>query len=192
MDLKEKKIQEIAKNISECKSCPLYKTRTHPVPGGGSAGSQIMFIGEAPGKDEDLKGMPFVGAAGKFLSELLTIIDLERKDVFIANVLKCRPPNNRDPEPEEAKKCWHFLEKQIEIISPKVIVLLGRHAMYRFLPESFKISEVHGQAFQKGNQVFFPVYHPAMALYRRENRNVLIKDFMKIPALIKTIEATEN
>ena len=182
-------IEALHKEISFCRACDLHLKRTQPVPGSGSPDAKIMFVGEAPGKDEDIRGLPFVGAAGKFLSELLTIIDLKREDVFIANVLKCRPPDNRDPQEEETKKCWPFLERQFDIINPQLIVLLGRHAMYRFLPESFKISLCHGRAFEKEGKVYFPVYHPAMALYKRENREVLIKDFLKIPALLKTVSA---
>jgi DNA polymerase len=149
-----------------------------------------MFIGEAPGKQEDLEGEPFIGSAGKFLTELLETIELKRTEVFIANVLKHRPPNNRDPEPSEIEACWPFLAQQIEIIRPALIVFLGRHALNRFFPEA-KISEVHGQAFRKNwqnrEQVFLALYHPAAALYNGSMRSTLHEDFSKIPALLKKI-----
>lgn len=178
--------------IANCTRCPLYENKTKDVPGIGNPEAQIMFIGEAPGKQEDLEGEPFIGSAGKFLSELLEGIDLKRKDVYIANVLKHRPPENRDPEPSEIEACWPFLAKQIEIINPTLIVFLGRHALNRFFP-SAKISEVHGRAFRKKwqgkNQVFLALYHPAAALYNGSMREILKEDFNKIPKLINKIAA---
>lgn len=192
-----KTLEELNKIISNCKKCSLYKTKTNDVPGVGNTSADIVFIGEAPGKEEDLRGEPFVGAAGKFLEEMLLGIGLRRRDVFITNVLKHRPPDNRDPKPEEIEACWPYLTKQLEIIRPKIIVFLGRHALNRFFPE-MKISEVHGQAFRKklykapenesdDEQVFLALYHPAAALYNGSLRQTLIKDFNKIPALLKQI-----
>lgn len=155
-----------------------------------------MFIGEAPGKKEDETGVPFVGAAGKFLNEMLETIKLKREDVYIANVCKCRPPQNRDPLPEEVATCWPWLLAQIKIIQPKLIVTLGRHSMEKFLP-GFKISEVHGKAMRReikgiGKQVFYTLYHPAAALYNGGMRETLIKDFKRIPKIIAKIEKEEK
>jgi uracil-DNA glycosylase len=160
----------IAKNI-----CPdLAETATNLVMGDGNVQADIVFIGEAPGKNEDEQGLPFVGAAGKFLNEMLAGIDLLRSDVYITNIVKYRPPNNRDPLPEEKKAFWPYLVRQLEIISPKVIVTLGRHSMEYFLPD-FKISAVHGQpkriTLGSMKVVILPLYHPAAALYRRFQQN---------------------
>ena len=185
---------EIAEQVKVCTKCGLCKARAKAVPGSGNPNADVMFIGEGPGKNEDLQGEPFVGAAGKFLEELLAGINMKRQDVFITNVVKCRPPGNRDPEPEEVATCYPYLEKQVALIKPKLIVLLGRHAMYRFLPSSLQISAVHGQAFNyKGiateKQVYLPLYHPAVALYNGSFRDTLKKDFAKIPILLKKIAA---
>jgi DNA polymerase len=183
-------LEEIAELVSKCERCDLHCTKTKDVPGKGNKTSKILFIGEAPGKAEDLQGEPFVGAAGKFLNEMLADIGLKREDIFIANVLKHRPPNNRDPKPEEAEACWPYLKRQIELIDPKVIVFLGRHSMKRFFPE-YVISEVHGKAFRKEfadrNQVFLALYHPAAALYNGGMRATLKSDFAKIPEIIAEI-----
>jgi len=146
-----------------------------------------MFIGEGPGKEEDKQGLPFVGSAGKFLDELLATINLERSDVFIGNVVKCRPPDNRDPLPEEIKTCFPYLQQQIELIKPKLIATLGRHAMYQFLPEDLRISQVHGRPFRRHGQVYLPLYHPAAALYHGSLRETIINDFKKIPLILKKI-----
>ncbi len=176
-----------ARMILEC-PCALRETATQAVPGNGNANADIMFIGEAPGKNEDEQGIPFVGAAGKFLAEMLESIGLKREDIYITNVVKYRPPNNRDPLPDEIDACMPWLHEQIKIIEPKVIVTLGRHAMEHFIPGK-KISEVHGQAFRRtfpdiGPQVFFALYHPAAALYNGGMRGTLIEDFKKIPKVI--------
>lgn len=182
---------KLAELVSICTKCELYKTKNKDVVGDGSPKAEVMFIGEAPGKNEDLEGKPFVGAAGKFLSEMLDGIGLERKEIYIANVLKHRPPENRDPLPDEIEACWPYLAKQIEIISPKLIVFLGRHSLNRFFP-SAKISEVHGKAFRKPwqgkEQVFLALYHPAAALYNGGMRQTLIEDFNKIPKILKKIK----
>lgn len=189
---KEKNLKELNEQMLSCEKCALRKTCKQVVPGAGSATAEIMLIGEGPGKNEDEKGQPFVGAAGKFLDEMLGTAKLERKDVYIANVVKCRPPSNRDPLPEEVKTCWEWLEKQIQTIKPKLIVTLGRHSMERFLPDH-KISQVHGQAFRReipnlGKQIFYALYHPAAALYNGGMRETLIKDFKRIPKVLKKIE----
>lgn len=181
-------LDKIGLDIAGCDQCPLSKQRTHAVPGEGNADADLLFIGEGPGKREDELGRPFVGGAGKFLDEMLTLINLTRKDVFITNIVKCRPPNNRDPEPAEVETCTTlYLYKQINIIKPKLIIPLGRHSMHRFLPEDFKISQVHGNPYRRKGQVFFPLYHPAAALYRGSMRDVLIKDFKKIPFVLKKV-----
>ena len=185
-------LAEIAAQTKTCQKCSLHETRIKTVPGEGSSQAQIFFCGEAPGKDEDLQGLPFIGQAGKLLTELIESIGLKREDVFIGNVIKCRPPNNRDPLPEEVSTCWPYLEAQIKAIKPKLIVLLGRHAMDRFLP-NLKISQVHGQAKRyKGiwskTQVYLPLYHPAAALYTRSLKEILLHDFQKIPILLQKID----
>jgi uracil-DNA glycosylase len=184
--------KSLEEKIKKCCSCQLRGTCAQVVPGDGSPKAQILFIGEAPGAEEDKQGLPFVGAAGKFLNQMLGTIDLKREDVFIANVLKCRPPGNRDPLPEEVAACWPWLLEQIKTIKPKLIVLLGRHAMERFLPNQ-KISKIHGTAVRRelagvGKQVFYVLYHPAAALYQGSLREVLIADFKKIPKVLKAIE----
>ncbi|MEW5802190.1 MAG: uracil-DNA glycosylase [bacterium] len=175
--------------IKPCDYCQLSGGR--PVPGEGNPRADIMFIGEAPGKQEELAGRPFVGAAGRLLNSLLEGIGLKREDVYITNVIKCRPPQNRDPLPAEIEACSEWLDEQIRAIKPKLIVLLGRHALNRFLP-GLKISKVHGQPFQEkvtglGIFVFFPIYHPAAALYNQNMREPLEEDFRKIPGLLQSI-----
>jgi DNA polymerase len=189
---KKEKLDKLNKETLECSNCVLRGTCTQVVPGEGSPEAQIMFIGEGPGQKEDELGRPFVGAAGKFLDEMLGTINLKREEIYIANVVKCRPPNNRDPLPEEVGACWPWLQKQIEIIDPKLIVLLGRHSMERFLPNQ-KISKIHGKAMRRnipelGARVFYALYHPAAALYNGSMRSVLIEDFKKIPKVLEAIE----
>ena len=188
--------KNLEEKIKKCRSCQLRGTCSQVVPGEGSPKAEILFIGEAPGAEEDKQGRPFVGASGKFLSQMLETINLKREDVFIANVLKCRPPANRDPLPEEAAACWPWLLEQIKAIKPKLIVPLGRHAMERFLPNQ-KISQIHGTAVRReipeiGKQVFYVLYHPAAALYQGNLREVLMADFKKIPKVLKAIEKEEE
>ena len=179
--------------IANCKKCRLCEKRIQAVPGSGNLKTEIMFIGEGPGKNEDEQGLPFVGAAGKFLDQMLASIELTRNEVFITNVVKCRPPENRDPLPDEVTACWSYLMEQIKIIQPLLIVTLGRHAMYRFLPETFKISDIHGQAKKMldsktgASQTYFPIYHPAAALYNPNLRDTLISDFKKIPKVLEIL-----
>jgi len=181
--------------MEECK-CELKKTATQAVPGKGNANAEIVFIGEAPGKKEDEKGEPFVGAAGKFLDEMLGAIKLKREDIYITNVVKYRPPNNRDPNPEEKSSCRAWLLEELKIISPKLIVFLGRHAMNNFFPD-LQISSAHGKLLIKpfkgmSTKYFFPLYHPAAALYDGSMREVLMADFGKIPKVLKEIEKREK
>jgi uracil-DNA glycosylase family 4 len=193
MTVKEE-LKKIEEEILACKKCPLYKTRTHAVPGVGNFNADIVFIGEGPGAKEDERGEPFVGAAGKFLDEMLGEIKMKREDVFITNVVKCRPPDNRDPEQDEVRVCTtHYLWKQLELIDPKIVITLGRHAMYRFLPQDRRISQDHGKLFKltspKTGRHFniLPLYHPAAALYNGGMRTVLLEDFKKIPKVLKEI-----
>ena len=188
-------LEELAEKIKKCGECRLCETRTNAVPGEGSASAKIVFIGEGPGKEEDLQGRPFVGAAGKFLTQMIESVGLKREDIFITNIVKCRPPENRDPEDDEVKTCTElYLWKQIELINPVLIATLGRHSMYRFLPQTFKISDVHGKPKKIENKRsgksfnLLPLYHPAAALYNGGLRETLEKDFKRIPSMLKKLE----
>ncbi len=166
-----------------CTACGLAKGRTQVVPGEGNPAADVMFIGEGPGYHEDQQGRPFVGPAGQILDELIGSIGLRREDVYIANMVKCRPPGNRDPLPEETAACDPWLTGQIEFIDPKVIVTLGRHSLQRFLPGA-AISKAHGQPRQVEGRTVMPVHHPAAALYQQSLRATIEADFKKIPELI--------
>jgi DNA polymerase len=182
-------LQEIASQVAVCKNCQLSYARKKSVPGEGPASAEIMLIGEGPGFYENEQGRPFVGAAGKFLDELLEKAGVSRKDVFITNVVKCRPPGNRDPLPEELVACGGYLDRQIETISPLVIVTLGRYSMARFLP-NVRISEVHGQpAWVKGRLVV-PMFHPAAALHQPSLKTSVERDFSRLPEWIQ--QARQN
>lgn len=180
-------LSEIESLVATCNRCPLFKTKNRDVPGKGPEGAKIFIIGEAPGKAEDMIGEPFVGAAGKFLNEMLEGVGLRREEIFIGNVLKHRPPKNRDPLPGEVAACWPYLRRQIEIVKPRLIVFLGRHALNRFFP-ALKISEVHGKVFEQEylgrKQSFLALYHPAAALYNGGMRETLKADFNKIPIIL--------
>ncbi len=184
MSKRDEELEEIAAQVRKCTRCPLYRSATHGVPGEGPANAEIMMIGEGPGENEDKQGRPFVGAAGHFLNELLAGINLNRSDVFITNVVKHRPPNNRDPYPEEIEACRIWLDQQIEVIRPKVIVTISRFAMARWFPNE-KISAIHGKARRFGNLLVVPMYHPAAALHNQSLRPVLEADFKKLPQYIK-------
>ncbi len=177
-------LTDLAAQIKVCTRCDLSKSRTQAVPGEGPANARILFIGEGPGFHEDQQGRPFVGPSGQFLNELLASINMKREDVFIANVVKCRPPQNRDPQPDEIEACRVWLDKQIELIKPKVIVTISRYAMARWFPNK-KISEIHGKAYRFGNLVVVAMYHPAAALHQHSLRSVLEEDFKKLPEYIK-------
>jgi uracil-DNA glycosylase len=184
---KQQQLDQIKADIEADGVTPELKAgATQLVFGVGSPDADVMFIGEAPGANEDKQGEPFVGAAGKFLNEMLAGIGLERKDVYITNIVKYRPPGNRDPEPEEKAAFLPYLMRQIEVIGPKLIVFLGRHAMSTFLPE-LKISQAHGQPVRKGGQVYLPLFHPAAALYNGAMKQTLVDDFARIPAILKRI-----
>lgn len=188
---KETALAKLNGDMSASCLCELRHSVKNVVPGIGSADADILFIGEAPGKKEDETGEPFVGAAGKFLNEMLGSVGLSRDDIYITNVVKYRPPNNRDPLPEEVAACWPWLRAQVELIDPKIIVLLGRHALERFVPGK-RISVEHGRAFRRtvpdlGTYVFFALYHPAAALYNGSMRETLMKDFAKIPKILEML-----
>ena len=176
-------LNSLAEAARGCVACGLCKGRTQVVPGDGSDRAEIMFVGEGPGFNEDKQGRPFVGSAGQLLDELLGSINLRRPQVFVTNVVKCRPPGNRDPLPEEIEACSPSLDQQIELLKPKLIVTLGRHAMGRFLPGE-SISKVHGMARRVGKQVVMPMYHPAAALYQQSLKKTLELDFQKMPELL--------
>ncbi|MCC6191277.1 MAG: uracil-DNA glycosylase [Anaerolineales bacterium] len=173
----------IAQEVKTCTKCKLYKSARQGVPGEGPANAEILFIGEGPGFYEDQQGRPFVGASGKFLEELLASIGLKREDVFIANVVKHRPPGNRDPEPDEIKACSGYLDRQIAALQPKVIVTLGRHSMARYFPGA-KVSSIHGQARVVDGRLVVAMFHPAAALHQESLRQTVIADFKKLPGYI--------
>ena len=189
---KEELMRKLEERIRACRKCHLGKLRTNAVPGSGSSDAEIMFVGEAPGYWEDQKGLPFVGRAGKVLDELLREIGLTREEVYITNIVKCRPPNNRDPTEEEIKACSPYLDRQIDIIRPKVIVPLGRHSM-RYILEKFgfepePISKIHGKTFEAhtlfGKIIIMPIYHPAVALYKPPLKEELRKDFRRLKEIV--------
>ncbi|OGO38651.1 MAG: uracil-DNA glycosylase [Chloroflexi bacterium RBG_16_57_11] len=180
-------LKQIAQEVAGCTKCPLHHSRKLAVPGEGPSNADIMFIGEGPGFHENEQGRPFVGAAGKYLDELLAKIGMKRSQVFIANVVKCRPPGNRDPMPEELEACRLYLERQIQAINPKVIVTLGRFSMANFLPNA-KISSVHGQAMKVKGRLVIAMYHPAAALHQQSLKPIIEQDFARLPELIGQAE----
>jgi len=188
----EDELTQVAQEVAACTRCELHYSRKRAVPGEGPVNSEIMFIGEGPGFYENEQGRPFVGAAGKFLEELLAGIGLQRGQVFITNVVKCRPPGNRDPRPEEVETCTSlYLERQIQAINPRVIVTLGRYSMALFLPNA-KISDVHGQGMRVRGRLVVPMYHPAAALHQGSIKPVVERDFAQLPKLIaRASEAPE-
>ncbi len=193
MDYKDKKLEldALAEQIKICRKCRLCETATNAVPGHGNPNSEIIFVGEAPGANEDLTGLPFVGRAGKLLDFMLAQIKMKREDVWIGNIIKHRPPQNRDPLPDEIEACKPYLTKQIEIIKPKIVVTLGRFSMNYFLPES-KISDVHGTIQKVGNLNIYPLYHPAAGLRNPKMKIALLADFLKIPDIILGKEVSSS
>lgn len=185
-------LAELYRKIAACRDCEeLARTRTQTVPGEGPEKPQIVFIGEAPGYHEDQQGRPFVGQAGQFLEQLLNSIGLKRSDVYICNVIKCRPPNNRDPLPIEIKNCQKWLDQQLELLSPKMTVTLGRYSLARFFPGE-PISKVHGKARKQDNIIYFAMYHPAAALHQQSLRQTIEADMLKIPPLLVQLEPVEE
>lgn len=180
----EETLSQIAGEVAVCKNCNLHKTREKSVPGEGPFNSEIMFIGEGPGANENKQGRPFVGAAGNFLNQLLAEAGLKREEVWIGNVVKCRPPENRDPLPEELSACNLYLERQMAAIGPKIIVTLGRFSMGKFMPD-VKISAVHGQMRKIGDRFVIPMFHPAAALHQPQLKATILADFAKLPQLLE-------
>lgn len=181
-------LQEIADRVRQCTLCPLSTGRTNAVPGAGRVDAEIMFVGEAPGFYEDQQGLPFVGASGKYLDELLGKIDLTRDEVFITNVVKCRPPGNRDPLPDEIDICVStYLKQQVEIIQPKLIATLGRFSMALFFPKDARITKIHGHPLRANNRVYYPLFHPAAVLRNPNLRPAMEADFRRISELIAEI-----
>lgn len=176
-------LSKLYAEIARCQKCEIAKLRTHTVPGEGSENAEILFIGEAPGYHEDQLGRPFVGPAGQFLERLLASINLKREQVYIANIIKCRPPGNRDPLPMEISNCRGWLEKQIELIAPRIIVSLGRYSMAMFFPGK-TISKIHGTAQKRDNIIYFAMYHPAAALHQQSLRKEIEADMLKIPPIL--------
>ena len=177
-------LEEVARLVRVCTDCPLCQGRACAVPGEGPDCAELMFIGEGPGYYEDQRGRPFVGPAGKFLEELLASIGLGRQEVFIANVVKCRPPENRDPLPSEVSACSKYLQRQIELVNPKLIITLGRFSLAQFFPGE-SISRVRGLVREKNGRLIYPIMHPAAALHRQEHRATIIEDFRAIPRILQ-------
>jgi uracil-DNA glycosylase len=184
-------LTELHAEIERCKNCDLARHRTKVVPGEGPENASLLFIGEAPGWYEDQSGRPFVGSAGQFLEQLLGMINLKRNQVFIANVIKCRPPENRDPMPGEIQACSKWLERQMELLKPKVVVTLGRYSMAKYFPNE-SISKVHGRAKRIGDTTYFAMYHPAAALHQGSLRKVIEADMLKLPAILAEVSAQES
>lgn len=180
-------LTELYQQIANCQDCELAKHRTRVVPGEGSETAAIVFIGEAPGWHEDQQGRPFVGSAGQFLDELLASVGLRRDEVYICNVIKCRPQTNRDPLSTEIQACRKWLDRQLEIIHPRIIVTLGRYSMARFFPGE-TISKVHGKARKEGDTLYYAMYHPAAALHQQSLRQTIQADMLKIPSLLAQFE----
>ena len=184
-------LEAIASEVRVCTKCRLSETRTYAVPGEGHPETEVFFVGEGPGYNEDQQGRPFVGAAGGLLTELLGAVDWKRDEVFITNVVKCRPPGNRDPEPAEISTCRPYLDRQEAALDPAVIVTLGRHSLRRYLPDA-RIGEVHGRLRRSGGRFVFPMYHPAAALHQSSLRETLFGDIRGLPAaLLAAREAIE-
>jgi uracil-DNA glycosylase family 4 len=176
-------LTQLYEQIRSCTHCALHQSRTRAVPGEGPQDAELMFIGEAPGFHEDRQGRPFVGAAGSFLDELLEMIAMHREGVYICNVLKCRPPQNRDPQPDEVEACRAYLDRQIDLIRPKMVVTLGRFSMARWFPGA-RISRIHGQPRKLGGRLYYPMYHPAAALHQPSLRSTVGEDMRRIPELL--------
>lgn len=176
-------LEHIATEVRQCQACQLCTTRNKAVPGEGNPQTAVLFIGEGPGMNEDRQGRPFIGAAGQFLDEMLASVGLQRSDCFITNVVKCRPPNNRDPEPQEIAACNIFLDRQIVLLHPKLIVTLGRFSMAKFFPGE-TISRIHGKIRNVDGQMVLPLYHPAAALHQGALRKTLLEDFKQVPLAV--------
>lgn len=192
MQVEKLPLDEIRAQVEKCHACPLCETRTNIVFGDGNPHARVLIVGEAPGKNEDLQGKPFVGAAGKFLDELLEEAGLKREEVFIANVLKCRPPSNRNPQADEIEACAPFLREQTQSIDPWIIVTMGNFATQFILRTGTGITRLRGTVQQTGRFVVLPVFHPAAAIYDRSKRDVLLEDFRQVGALVRARMAQEQ
>jgi uracil-DNA glycosylase family 4 len=180
-------IEQVSSEVLVCRKCRLCETRKKAVPGEGSKSARVVFVGEAPGEQEDLQGRPFVGAAGKLLTELLQSINLRREEVYITNTVKCRPPSNRPPRKDESAACRPYLDRQLSLIGPKVICPMGNSAIHAFLDSNESVTALHGIPFEIQSITYFPMYHPAAALYTFSLRNVMEEDFRKLRALLDSI-----
>jgi DNA polymerase len=185
-DERAEALEKIAAEVKGCKLCDLWKGRTHAVPGAGNIYSEIVFIGEGPGYNEDKQGLPFVGQSGKYLETLLRLINLKREDVFITNVVKCRPPENRDPLPNEIATCKPYLDQQLNLIDPLIIVTLGRFSMARYFPNG-KITQIHGQAKFENGRAYYPLFHPAAVLRNQALQPQMEADFKRIPETLAKV-----
>jgi len=181
----------IAEQVQVCKLCRLYQSATKGVPGAGNPNAEILFIGEGPGYYEDKSGLPFVGNSGKYLEKMLALIGLTRDDVFITNVVKHRPPENRDPLPDEIAACKPYLDQQLELIDPLVIATLGRHSMGRYFPNG-KITQIHGQPKYNGRHAYYPLYHPAAVLRNPSWQEAMEADFKRLPEVLAKVKALRN
>jgi uracil-DNA glycosylase family 4 len=176
-------LARLCEEIAACPDCELAKHRTKVVPGEGAEDADLLFIGEAPGWHEDQQGRPFVGPAGQFLDQLLASIGLRREEVYVANVIKCRPPQNREPLPVEIESCRKWLDRQIEIIQPQMIITLGRYSLARYFPND-SIGKIHGKPRKLGSVIYYPMYHPAAALHQGSLRRTIETDMLKIPQIL--------
>jgi len=181
-------LEQVATEVISCKKCRLHETRRTAVPGEGSKTTRVMFIGEAPGEQEDTQGRPFVGAAGKLLTELLTSIGLKREEVFITNIVKCRPPDNRPPRKDESLLCKPYLDRQLKLVNPRIICPMGNSAIRTIMSLDQSVSELHGVPFEIGSTTYLPIYHPAAALYTFSLRKVMEEDCRKLKGLLESLD----
>jgi DNA polymerase len=179
---------KVSSEVVVCAKCRLCETRRNAVPGEGLESSKIIFVGEAPGEQEDVQGRPFVGAAGKLLTELLASVGLRREDVYITNVVKCRPPKNRPPRKDEAAACRPYLDRQISLITPRIICPMGNSAIHSLLDSDKSVTDLHGMPLESGQVTFFPMYHPAAALYTFQLRKVMEEDFKRLKQLLNDLK----
>ena len=191
MDNNKSAWEELEKQCTECTRCELCKTKTNTVFGKGSRNAKILFVGEAPGEQEDLQGIPFCGASGQLLDKYFAAIDIGCDDYYVANILKCRPPRNRDPLPEEQEACIVHLREQLKLIEPKIIVCLGRISAMKIIKPDFRITREHGKWFKKGKYFITAVYHPSLLLRDASKREDMLKDFLEIERMFKEITSAE-
>lgn len=179
---------ELRRKCEECTNCPLHKTKTNTVFGKGAENATVLFVGEAPGEQEDLQGIPFCGASGQLLDKYFAAIDMDANDYYVGNILKCRPPRNRDPLPEEQEACIGFLREQLKLVQPKIIVCLGRIAAMKIIKPDFKITKEHGKWFKKGKYYITAVYHPSLLLRDPSKKEDMLRDFLEIEKMLKTVK----